>query len=446
MTPRTIRIWLLLSLLAVPALSPFLARGDAQKRQVRQANHDQIAAMSESERQRLERNFESFQRMTPDEQAKVRSFHQELQRDLSERQGELTAVLNDYQNWLTTLQPFERDQLANAASPQERIILMKRIVERQRERTAARSMQRGPLPPPGDDPMSRNLDRMRRFWMDMPVLSADELSRVMQAIEQQAQFRLTESQWKEIQQLEGIERFTRLLMAIKVAENSPHLLMVPPVTLREVAEKLDQLTENSAVREMMSNADPALRFGKDTRLMALLLKSLRVRLMEDQKLASQKPTEDQLAAFFSGLPESEQDQLLSLASSDFYADLILRYPRSSQKVNERDLEALAPWPGRDFNNPDRRPDGRFNGRGPGDRDGRPPRPFDQGRPGDDGERPDGPPFPEPRGPRPEGPPPDGFRPDPPPNGPFPPRQQPRPQSQEPRPGQPGSSPPPPGRS
>ncbi|MCA8995902.1 MAG: hypothetical protein KDA80_02925 [Planctomycetaceae bacterium] len=407
MTKKTIRWWLFASFVVALGAAPFLARGDADQRQTRQANQQQIAQLSESQYERLKRNQQVYRKMTPTEQDRILAFHAQLQRDQTEGNGELSRVLAEYQDWLKTLQPYQRDQLANTPDPGERIALMKRFVKVQRESAANRSMLRGPRK---DEHEARFWEWIKQRSPGVPVLSPEELSRIMGAIESSAKYQINSETWNEIDQHEGIVRYVRLMQALKRSAEVNAIVFDRPKAIEDAADRIDQLTENSEVREFMREIDPEEKDrvpSKGFRLAQMLFKSFYVLLRERQRNATEEPTNEDLLGFFEQLSEPEQDALLSLEASDFHEDLNAQLTRPNLEFSVWDLGGIF-WgpPNRNFGG--RGPDPRFRSRGPGDREPADREPSDRrlgDRPENGGppRRPlDGPPPGDPPPPRPNG--------------------------------------------
>jgi len=87
----------------------------AQRRQ-------KIQNMSKAERERLQRNLERFQKLSPEKQAELRTIDETVRQD-----DELKSTLAVYDRWLHSLNPWQRQELRKAESVRERIQVVQSI-------------------------------------------------------------------------------------------------------------------------------------------------------------------------------------------------------------------------------------------------------------------------------------------------------------------------------
>jgi hypothetical protein len=95
-------------------------------------NRRRLAAMPLERRQTLARNLERLDALPADEQARLRQLDQQLAECEPTDRRRYLAVAHRYHLWLQTLTDDQRQALA-AASPQERIVLVKRYRADQRQ-------------------------------------------------------------------------------------------------------------------------------------------------------------------------------------------------------------------------------------------------------------------------------------------------------------------------
>lgn len=422
MSSQIVRWWLIGSVLLSLVAAPFLARGDANLRKQRLQNQQEIAAMPESERNRLKRNFETYQSLSEAERNQLRQLHQTLE---ANRAGddELNEALSTYREWLTTLEPFQRDKLIQIEDPNELVNETRRIIHEQKVRSTERSLPQ----PEGRDVVLWMLSRI-------PTVTVDDYERIMGEIEKVALPNLSLDERKALEGTSGVDRHYKLLLSLARDDLSGEIKGIakePPKEFRIVANRVDDLIEDSKVREFFSREVkirvPVFergrggfrdreRFGPpkmeekvispENKLAGIVSKGLLLELFETRQRELKSVSDEKLGEFLETLPEQEQDQLLTLEASDFYSDLVNQYRTQSLteqagRLMKGDVDRLIQGTERPGGRPPRpEEDGRERGPGVGP-DERGPRPFRpefgdgdrRPRPPEDGERP--------RGPRPE---------------------------------------------
>lgn len=325
MNRTNIHWWLAGSVLLALGIAPFLARGDQQ---TRRQHLEQIEMMSASERERLERNWAIYQQMSPQERAALHAFHQQVERDRREGNGELARVMEDYYSWLKTIDPMHRDQLRQSTDPDARLRLMRTFAHDRRARSVARWIPRGP-------------GRFSR-GRDIPSLSSEDLARVMEEIEKlppSRLARLSAAEREELHTLQGIDRYVRVLEHLKQSDPRKGPLMTDPLPeFGRLAGRFDAIVEDSAAREYVS--DPDSQLSRDRRIAALLMKSLSIELVRQRRRQGRDPSTGELETYFESLPDDEQDEMLMLDATDFYADLLNRYPQQTTEVGMRTVAEL----------------------------------------------------------------------------------------------------------
>ncbi len=332
MTPRTVRLILLGLFLLALAATPFLGQG-GERHSVMAHNAAVIRNLSVSQRDRLNQNFEDYQKLTPAEREQVNHFHTQMEQDRQMHGGHLTHVLNVYMNWVKTLSPHQRDQLTRAENPQARLALVRELLSRQREEIARRTMPT--FGPDGD-----------RGTEMAPFLDDKVRVAIFQELEKLAANRLTESQMEEVTSLQGIRRELKLLQLLKdAAKPAPAALIdQPPVEFAEIASRFSQFTENQRLRDFVVNdirppgpMGPRRESSEGRRLAILLMQSMSIELIKQQQAAEHNVDDQKLREFLETLPIEEQMELLSLDAADFHVDLKKQYleshadlPRMSQ--------------------------------------------------------------------------------------------------------------------
>lgn len=374
MSRNSIRIWILLSLLLALGMAPFLAQGDQETARQLAANRAAIAQMTLSERDRLERNFEAYKKMSPEKLAPLSEFQNKLNTD---RSGEAAKTLELYHEWLETTEPFQRDQLRATTDPQARLLLMNKVIMEQRNREAHRFFKRIVF---RNDP-----ERWKKSLLSkVPTLDAQELNTLMQGIEEMefAARKLTIEQKSELNRHENLRRALLLLEYLKknTQIRPQDQQEIPPYTVKElfptfqkVAQQFSSLVTNDAAREFILQDQSNELTPVTSRVQGIIMMSMLVQVMSQQKAGS-GPTQQQLVEYFDSLPGDEQDDLLQLEAIEFYKELINRIdpndqPESSSAETPHLGDVMRVFFSRDgFGRPPERPG--FPSR---DRDGRPPR-------------------------------------------------------------------------
>lgn|GEM_PF-2022163 len=330
MKPNSIRLWLIASTLAGVGLAPFLAQGNPRQRELKREHAAAISRLSETQRERVLRNFATWQTLSPEKQQGLEQLHQDLMNDQRLRGGELYQLMLDYHAWLRTLEPHQRDLLANATDIPHRLSLMREIARRQREQTAGRNMP--PIGPGGSDRQ-----------VDIPeAMDEKNLSAVIQALQRHAANRLTAEQLDELQKLQGLKHAVRLLELLKefgTGVNPQPLLENPPREFQQVASEIDQVATDPRLQEFVTHGPPLPGGGgsgsesqnhrqaspEARRLALALMLSLQVELFKQRRAVESTVDSQKLTEFLNTLPPDEQNALLSLEASDFQTDLRLQY-------------------------------------------------------------------------------------------------------------------------
>lgn len=351
--PTTLSLLTLAGLLLGVGLPLLMGAGEGTTSDLA-ANRARIAGMTALERKRLETRADRFDRLEESERSRLRDMHEAIAGD-----PELEATLATYRTWLATLTPLQRDALRAETNPQDRLAMVQRYRDEQREderrrfHWPGRGGPRGGPPRPSVDPAE--LEPIYTVLLD----GLDEADRkTVEAAESPLVRHLRTVQlhwrkWFRAQQPRNRERWpdSKTLAAIVAA-----------------------LPENSYVRGELEEEDEL--DDRRGRLAGFLMGNVfRELSTETQKRA---PTDEQLFDFYTGLPDQDRDDLVGLPPDDFQNELRKRYAMESMK-DVPELKSVMQLLG------NLRFGGRpqFGGRGRGDGGGR-----DGGR-GDNGGRNDG---------------------------------------------------------
>jgi len=142
--------------------------------ELRQRGQD-VAAMSVLDRDRLQRNWQTFQEMSPERRQHFRQLHDQLDADLKTGGKKLNHTMQTYSQWLQMLNPGQREDLRQAKNPAEKLDLVRKFKDEQDHQQESRVLagRDGPSPDPG------------RFWRRSSrskPLRRDELDAALQAL------------------------------------------------------------------------------------------------------------------------------------------------------------------------------------------------------------------------------------------------------------------------
>jgi hypothetical protein len=327
---------------------------------------DEIAAMPESERQRIRYNWTTFQSLPQDKQAGIRGLHAQI-----ESQPEsVHALLATYRVWLQTLTPGQREDLRQADSA-ERLRLVKEFKDKQDASRETRVFE-----------LSLDLQR-RVFW---PHLNSDNLAAVIQVMEST----FAEPTQKRLQGLQDkTERYREVFRVFSTSFR--------PLTEEQVDEMIDAIGDAQLKADLKSRPSDWRRRS----LMFLFVGGLHAHVVEE--LDDVWPTEEQLREAFLQQTEGERRfELMQMSPARLTSELI--WDEYFPKLTDSKVQGLVEFREqlRDYQrnlmmqrDPNRPMfDGRRGFRGPPG-----PRPSGERPPGD-GPRPERPqlPFPPPRSP------------------------------------------------
>jgi hypothetical protein len=268
------------------------ALGDPVAAQLREQRQKEIAAKSESERARLQRNFKAFRALPQADQERLRQLDRELKED-SSTGGNLRLIMDEYYNWLATLNPGQRQDLHPAADPQHpekndparREIRVRQLLKEQQDQADATGAAKGARIP--------------------PRLSSKDLDAVLGIVEQAMRARNLLSQ-KEIQDLEskrGLARHVAIwTLAFPMRPSGP--MGGPPAWWsKEIIESMVEAVSNE---KLAAHIKAGQAMDRWLRLVRVVFAGLRA---EHEKL---KPSQDVLERFFVQLNSEQQDEIMRL--------------------------------------------------------------------------------------------------------------------------------------
>lgn len=174
-----------------------------------------IEQMDPAAKAQLLRQLESFRTMTPQQQARLRSLHQQLDGDPQAEQ--LRQVMRRYHEWLKTLKPYQKAELADLP-PRERVERIKRILQDQARRESKRMA--------GLDPA--RIERYKRLLQEQVPKAGKRLA------------------------AEDVEGLWRWLEQYAASKESQLLEDLPAARRQEVRQQLQKIIDPSRRREMLT--------------------------------------------------------------------------------------------------------------------------------------------------------------------------------------------------
>jgi hypothetical protein len=137
---------------------------------VLEARRQKIQTLSQSELNRLKRNYENYLKLPQEKRQQLADLDDELEQD-AKAGGHLGKLLDQYNAWLSKLSPFDRDKLLNTPDPGERAELVQKLLQEQKQR----SLRAG---------QARFVALLNGHLDASPRLSAKDLDVVFSAVEQ----------------------------------------------------------------------------------------------------------------------------------------------------------------------------------------------------------------------------------------------------------------------
>lgn len=113
--------------------------------------HEQVARMSQVERDRLQRNLQAFEQAGPAKQAEYRQLAEQLYEN-KQTGGHLSSLLQIYSAWLHTLTPGQREELRLATDSGKKLTLVQKFKEEQYRRVESIASALPEIEPSGPRP------------------------------------------------------------------------------------------------------------------------------------------------------------------------------------------------------------------------------------------------------------------------------------------------------
>jgi len=303
--------WLFL-LIAVACLS---AVGGTVLAEEPRSAKGRVESMTPAEKHELAQRRLRFAALKPDEQDQLRRLHDQIERDPNS--PELRRVMSRYYEWLKTLPPYVRAELAELSTA-ERVERIREIREEERRRQAK-------LLRPEDAEVLRK-------WMESVV--ARHGDRIIGALPEQMR--------KRVDSLEGPMRQRAMMAALLMRWYSSGSGKTPPIPERDLAELRSKLS--ASARGNLESLPPAEQW----RMVSGWSRQVVHRRSFGRRPGKGDPskpdpsrTDEELARFFEHeLSSQQRDRLLGLPAEQMQAELWRMY-----MFRQKDSEASPRRPG-----------------------------------------------------------------------------------------------------
>ncbi|WP_459555079.1 hypothetical protein [Lacunimicrobium album] len=198
--------------IALTGLSALLLLAATPRSQTDQQILKEIEAMSEPERARLMKNYDRFQKLPADQQARYRALAAEIASS-----SQYQDTMDTYFRWADNLvsDPYARASLAQQTDPVKRVIRVDQLVEeQQRDMLRSHDMQELQL-----EHLLHfdklQVDRYLPFTHDLPIISEADFDKLLETIA--ANSNIPEAERREFSKLTTVRRAVAILKASQAA-------------------------------------------------------------------------------------------------------------------------------------------------------------------------------------------------------------------------------------
>lgn len=282
----------------------------------RQQRSQDVQRMSAIERARLQRNWETFQKLSAEDQQRYRTLHQELQQD----HGQLKQLVTTYTQWLQMLNPGQRQDLQEAKDPAHKLALVRKFKEEQDQQQEGHSLN--------EEMFASGRDRrlrwtLRRVLPRRPPLSSSDLAGVMETLSQD----LSADEQTRIKSLEKWARYRQVLEGSAREAGGPQNW---PTREQQDAIRNPQKESGPTRNKEPDPGRNSEKFDEFRRGVAgrLIVGSLIAEMLQDSQ--AYHPKDEELQKILQELDNDEKDKLIR--SSELQDELLKRYYR--QRTDE----------------------------------------------------------------------------------------------------------------
>jgi hypothetical protein len=268
----------------------------------------EIVSMTAAERDRLQRNWRTFQSLSDERKQHFRQLHEQLETDMKTGGSQLNHVMQTYAAWLQTLTPGQRADLRQAKTPKEKLELVRKIKADQDLRQESRALNE-PSPPHEFAP------NRWRFWQRIALpLTTAELNAVIDALAQL----LPNSEREAVEHLDKWRRYQRVIQASATQADGPknwpdreqQAAMLAAMGKSERAERFKGIREDEARRR---------------RFVAVIFSSLAAEMLADS--APFQPKSEDRERIFAELDNTSREEVMRLPAEKVPLELGRRFYR-----------------------------------------------------------------------------------------------------------------------
>jgi len=271
-----------------------------------QQRSQEVGSMTAVERERLQRNWKTFQSLPEVRKQHYRQLHQSLEADRKDGSKQLHHVLQTYTAWLQTLNPGQRADLRGARSEKEKLDLVRKFKADQESQQESHAL-RGPE----EDEFPRQ--RWRFLQRNARPFTPAELNSVMKALTE-----LLSAPERDQVEREGDtwSKYRRIVLASAQQAGGPPEWPSP----EQQAKMFDAISKSErAVRlKGLSNDQQRRRQWAMT-----IFSSFAAQLLAEA--APFHPQKDQLEQFFESMSNESREALIQLPAEVMNQELIRRY-------------------------------------------------------------------------------------------------------------------------
>lgn len=266
--------------------------------------------MGQPDRDRLARNYQEYEQMTPEQRARYKRIHAEL------TEVPLKQTLDEYYAWLKTLTATQRDALRQKTAAGERREAVAKFLDQHEKGVATK----------GETGGKRGFGR---FWP--VILSSGDFRSVVGVFEKEIKF--DEAETKVVRELSGIARQIEVLRMVAKPVQEKGALKDPEF-LKRLTEAVSDKRTREELEMRLQYADermpvPAARGG-------VIVSMLYASLLQEIQRSKKPPSSGELQAYFETLGEESQNELLRYPREEFFQQLSREYIQTRGDVKPPD--------------------------------------------------------------------------------------------------------------
>ncbi len=331
------------------------------------ANRNRIEQMTQTERDRVKRRAERYFELDEKDRDRIRQLHHDLQHDKDAQ--ELKKVMERYNDWLTSLSPYERNDIRDKLRKAKTAEKKRQIIEDQRNLQFVDTLE-GPAREffKGVSTPQERRERIMEFRETMyrpgmrsgrssyPAIALEKLGPFFKAI--QAKLELKETEKQQLEKLTGAQRSYRIMALALRQRSRQRSFSSGPLSDHNLREMVEEVIDDSELKQKL--------LGSRKRPLYAVSQAL----FRHRGKTAGNPTDQQLSNFFANLSPEKRDELMQTGGSDRQRRLRQWYFRSGgddatefQAFMSEWFKTMRSWGGEKFR-PSRGGRGPHNGKPP----------------------------------------------------------------------------------